>query len=319
MLGLPHGIASTLRRTAWEGRPTRPARAAALHVPNLKEEHRPNVRNWLTSWSTFELILVAVGAAILLVAILVLWLLFGRGPRRRRGMRQVDRLLKAGDWTAAVEKIEQVRAIGPLVEPILGRVNSTHAGALNVGAAERLAAKDYETALNYGLQASRVANSSPLEARSLVQNAMLEEARRLFSATTWSETGPICEILGRALRVQSPCREASFWLALCALRDGDYASAMRFLQTSRTGMDPPPTEEELADAKVAPAPPTPIIVLASVDGFCGLSSLILDRSSGRRSPDAASMIQARTVEILRRGEDCSPARACMCDGVRRSW
>ena len=55
------------------------------------------------------------GSIVLLVLVLLLvsWLVFGRGPRRRRGMRTVRKLLKVGSWKAALEQLKLVRATVP--------------------------------------------------------------------------------------------------------------------------------------------------------------------------------------------------------------
>src|ERR1019366_7403897 len=41
-----------------------------------------------------------------------LWQLWGIGPRRRRGLRAARRLLKNGDWNAALDQLKRVRSIG---------------------------------------------------------------------------------------------------------------------------------------------------------------------------------------------------------------
>ena len=46
--------------------------------------------------------------ALFVLAVFVgLWQLWGIGPRRRRGLRAARRLLKTGDWNAALDQLDR--------------------------------------------------------------------------------------------------------------------------------------------------------------------------------------------------------------------
>ena len=94
--------------------------------------------------------------------------------------------------------------------------------------------KKFEDALQFGLTAAQVLDEPAHEVRMKVQNAMLQEIRRLFAKT--GETQATTDLITRTLRVQAPCREASFWLALCDIRNGALESALAHLQVARTGV-----------------------------------------------------------------------------------
>lgn len=126
--------------------------------------------------------------------------------------------------------------------------------ALKAGAVEALAARDFDNALTFGLQAARLLDENALEPRATVQNAILDEARRLIGGSQWSDSAPIFELLDRARRVQSPCREASFWEAICHLREGAIDKATEQLHIARTGMERS-LRDDANDDRNAPASP----------------------------------------------------------------
>src|SRR5262245_35767984 len=96
------------------------------------------------------------GSIVLLVLVLVLvaWLVFGRGPRRRRGMRAARKLLKAGSWKAALEQLKRVCAIGTLSGSWRKRIDRFEAECLQAGAQAALKDKQFEDALHYGMRAA---------------------------------------------------------------------------------------------------------------------------------------------------------------------
>jgi tetratricopeptide (TPR) repeat protein len=104
------------------------------------------------------------------------------------------------------------------------------------GAELALQDKRFEDALELLLRVAQILGESQASARGTVQSAMLEEVRRLFSATTLENSQPVQELIARALLVQSPCREATFWQALCFLRSGELDRASTALQAAHSGV-----------------------------------------------------------------------------------
>jgi tetratricopeptide (TPR) repeat protein len=204
----------------------------------------------LTEW----LVIGACGLACLLV-LFIWWLIAGANPRRRRAVNQLRKLLAQGKWADVLAQMAAVRAIGRPTEMWLKTFSRIEGQALQAASADRLAAKDFDAALTYGLQAARTLEENPIEPRAEIQNAILDEARRLFSESNWSATAPILELLQRAQRVQSPCREASFWEAMCYLRDGDFAKAAETFHVARTGMERSVRDDDLPEDRSAPASP----------------------------------------------------------------
>ncbi len=71
------------------------------------------------------------------------------------------------------------------------------------------------------------------QARHGVIEAMLAEARRLFSASSGRNTEAVHKHLGRLLTIQPDCLEANFWQGLCHLRDGNTEPALEALRKTR--------------------------------------------------------------------------------------
>src|SRR4051812_29924791 len=70
------------------------------------------LRQFLESLSLTEwLVIAGCGLACLLV-LLVWWLIAGPAPRRRRGTRQLQKLLAQGKWSDVLAALPAVRAIG---------------------------------------------------------------------------------------------------------------------------------------------------------------------------------------------------------------
>src|SRR4051794_25603277 len=78
------------------------------------------------------------------------WLIFGRGPRRRRGMRVARRLLRGGAWHPALEQLRQVRAIGSPSASWRREFDRFEAECLQTAAKQALAEKRFEEALKFG-------------------------------------------------------------------------------------------------------------------------------------------------------------------------
>jgi tetratricopeptide (TPR) repeat protein len=200
--------------------------------------------------------------ALFVLAVLVgFWQLFGIGPRRRRGMRAARRLLQTGAWQAALDQLQRVRAIGLPSSSWLKTFEQFEAECLQAAAKTALKDKKFEDAIKFGLHAAQILEQQEHEVRMSVQSAMVQEIRRLFSKT--GETKATTDLIARTLLIQGPCREASFWQALCDIRNGAMESALMNLQVARTGQ---PRAFNLDDGfsdpaapNAPPAPPSPFI------------------------------------------------------------
>lgn len=102
--------------------------------------------------------------------------------------------------------------------------------------------KDFETALGHALQAAPLVEQSETEARSKIAEAMLQEVRAGFASSRGTDVDAVLHMILRTVQVQPRCREASFWQALCHLREGRSELAMVALEAARGDndhIDPP--------------------------------------------------------------------------------
>ncbi|HWY85788.1 MAG TPA: tetratricopeptide repeat protein, partial [Gemmataceae bacterium] len=176
-----------------------------------------------------------VTGAVGLLALVILWQVFGRGPRRRRGLKRANRRLAAGAWQDALARVRKLRNLGSPSATWRQRLNEAEAACLRMAARLALENKQFEEALDSLIKVAHLVGEPEEGARNAVQSAMLEEIRRLFSVTTLSDNKAVHDLIARAVLVQSPCREASFWQALCFLRGGEPDRAMESLQAARGG------------------------------------------------------------------------------------
>jgi tetratricopeptide (TPR) repeat protein len=201
--------------------------------------------------------------ALFVLGVLIgMWQLWGAGPRRRRAMRAAQRLLKAGNWQAALDQLKRVRAIGIPSRSWVQTFDQFEADCQQAAMTAALGEKKFEEALKHGRHAAKIREQPEHEVRMAVQNAMLREIRRLFSKT--GETQAVLDLITRTLHVQTPCREASFWLAMCDIRNGALESALRNLQIARTGhtaqaFNLDEGAPEPGEPGAAPAPPSPFL------------------------------------------------------------
>ncbi len=200
-------------------------------------------------------------AFFVLLVLVVIWQLWGGGPRRRRGMRSARKTLAGGDWKAALEQLKYVRSIGVPSSSWNKTFDEFEANCLQAASAAAVKEKKFEEALKFGQRSAQILDEQEHEVRINVQGAMLREIRRLFSKT--GDTDATLELIIRTLQVQSPCREASFWQAMCEVRLGALDAALNHFQVSRTGqvggitLDTGFTEPGAPGA--APAPPSTFI------------------------------------------------------------
>lgn len=200
-------------------------------------------------------------ALFVLLVLVGIWQLWGGGPRRRRGLNAARTRLTAGDWKGALEQLKRTREIGSFAGSWARSFDQFEAECLKAAAESASKEKKFEDALEFGLRAAELIDGPEHEVRMNVQAAMLAEIRRLFSRT--GETEPILDLVVRTLQVQSPCREASFWQAMCEIRKGAMDSALKHLQVSRTGQSANAGLDagfaEAGAPGVAPAPPSTFI------------------------------------------------------------
>lgn len=180
---------------------------------------------------------VAVGVVIaIFVAIFAtFWQLYAPGPRRRRGLKRARHKLQQGFWQEALEHVRRLRNIGLPSQSWRQRFDLAEGECLQAAFAAALKDKNFEEALELGMKAAQLLGRTEAEVRQAVQSAMLEEIRQLSSASRMGESRTLFDLIGRALMVQSPCREASFWQGLCHLRAGQAEAALEALQIARTG------------------------------------------------------------------------------------
>jgi tetratricopeptide (TPR) repeat protein len=194
------------------------------------------VPEFLQSWfeSNRAAPMLLVGAVVVLAgACALLWQIFGRGPQRGRRLHRAQRLLEQGDWAQALAIIENLQTHGRLSAAWKKRLATAESECQKAAADEALAAKNFEAALGYSVQAARITGGNELQARGTVIAAMLEEVRRLFA--TASDNKPTYQLIERILKLQSPCLEAFFWRAMCQLRDADPERAIASLEGARSG------------------------------------------------------------------------------------
>src|SRR5712671_6295334 len=100
---------------------------------------------WLgLGWGVAPL-LVAGSLVFLTTAGLVLWLVFGSGPRLRRGCKRIQRHLQAGDWPAALRRIQGLKSRGRHSDAGRERLNQLEGEGHRQAANTALLQKSYET------------------------------------------------------------------------------------------------------------------------------------------------------------------------------
>lgn len=162
-----------------------------------------------------------ISLAILFVVLLMLllWLLLGRGPRSRRAFRKAQRWLEEGKWKDALEVLTRLNAEGRWSSAWQDRLRTATGKAYQLAADQLLKERQFEEALQHALEAGARLGLDLNQQRSHVVEAMLSEARRLFATGTEDkETQAVLNLLDRIFAVQTPCAEASFWQGLCRIR-----------------------------------------------------------------------------------------------------
>ena len=168
--------------------------------------------------STF-VVLGLVGAVLVSLALaFVLWLVFGRGPRRQRSYKHGQRALHDGDWEAALAAARELIRLGRMSRTWEGRLRNLQGEAHHVAGDRALKAKQFEEALQHYEVAAGFLKIAEGELRTRVVEAMLTEAMRQFAAGT-PHNEATQAILARLLKLQPGSPAATFWFGLCHLRD----------------------------------------------------------------------------------------------------
>jgi tetratricopeptide (TPR) repeat protein len=185
-----------------------------------------------------------VVAALAIGLLIVVYLGFAPGPRRRRAFRRAQKQLEAGSWKEALV----------LVDSLGGKGGSTAwrarlrncAGECHQRAVDQ-ALKDrrYEDALEHTQQATSLLGLDETDQRSRVVEAMLAEIRRLFAENTGTEATKVVLAMIERTCALARCRppEATYWLALCEIRQGLFDQALTtltgvFEQAGKQVLDP---------------------------------------------------------------------------------
>jgi tetratricopeptide (TPR) repeat protein len=182
-------------------------------------------------------VLLLVAALVLgLVAVLVgLWLLFGSGPRRSRAYHRAQRLLHQGTWEEALAVLRPLQQHGRLSPAWEGRLRSAEGECYHTAGDAALQDRRYEDSLQFYQSAAALLDLDPAALRGRVIEGMLAEARRLFATGSEKDLAAAQALLARALQLQTPCPEASFWQALCLVRQGQPDQALAALAIAHAG------------------------------------------------------------------------------------
>src|SRR5262249_50742893 len=122
--------------------------------------------------------LIFVGVALVLLGALVgLWLIYGRGPRRRRAYHRAQVLLRSGQWRQALDLIQDLQQQGQATPVWQGRLRNLEGECHRAAGNQALKDQRYEEALEHLLLSTQLLNLSAEETRHQVIQTMLAEVR----------------------------------------------------------------------------------------------------------------------------------------------
>ncbi len=179
-----------------------------------------------------NIVLFVLVPIVVLAALLGLWLAVGAGPRRRRAYTRAQELLEKGNWREAVEIIEPLRTAPGQTPEWQKRWQKASGEGQLLAVDQALKEKRYEEALRHAVVAAPLLSLAETDQRTRVVEAMLAEVRRLFASTDAEEVDRVYQMLDRVFAVQPVCPEASFWKALCLIRQGQLEPAQASLMTA---------------------------------------------------------------------------------------
>jgi tetratricopeptide (TPR) repeat protein len=199
-----------------------------------------------------QLWILAAAGAVLLAGLFLLWVVCAPGPGRARAYRRSQRLARRGQWKPALDILQELQKKGSLNQYWSARLQKAAAECHRIAGVQAVQAKDFEYGLAQHLVAAKFLGINPTEVRASVVEKMLAEVRLLFASTTGSDTGAVQAMAKRVLAVQFPaaCPEASFWQAMCHIREAKWELALETLQAARNGSSANATEMPAS----APAP-----------------------------------------------------------------
>ena len=180
------------------------------------------------SWTILGALGVIAGAG----GLWLLWLILGRGPRRTRAFRRGQRLLRQGQWQQALGVVEPFQR-GRNSKFWAGRLGNLAGECHRTAGVQAAQAKEFEQALQHHLQAASLLGLSSAEARASLIEKMLAEIRALFASAGGADQTDVQSLIKRAIALQTPCPEASFWQGLCHIRTGHWQLAKESLLTAR--------------------------------------------------------------------------------------
>jgi tetratricopeptide (TPR) repeat protein len=207
---------------------------------------------FLSAWVASRLLnfsVVSIGSTLVLgILIIGGWLVLGRGPRRRRRYQRAIHLLKNRSWAEALEELGRIQCHGLLSQSWQARVRRVEGECYRLAGENALDEKRFEEALEFLLKSSRLLDEDEKKSRARIIEEALAEIRRLFSLSgsslaqrknstrpsdgKTSTDGSISKLIQWVQQLQSPCPEASFWQALCDVREGRIESALISLEQS---------------------------------------------------------------------------------------
>jgi tetratricopeptide (TPR) repeat protein len=178
-------------------------------------------------------VLLIVGLLVLIGGALGLYLAVGAGPRRRRAYSHAQMLLEQGNWREAFHVIEPQRTTTNLSPDWLQRWEKAAGDCQQIATDQAIKEKRYEDALKHAVAAAPLLRLPEADQRSRVVEALLGEVRRQFSESgASSDVRDVLALITRAFLLQPVCPEASFWQALCVIRQGHLEAAQAPLQTA---------------------------------------------------------------------------------------
>jgi tetratricopeptide (TPR) repeat protein len=190
--------------------------------------------------STMYLVLASLAIGL----ILILYLAFAPGPRRRRAFRRAQKVLAGGAWKEALTLVESLDRKG-MSKSWQARLRNCAGECHQRAIDQSLKDRYFEEALKHSLQTARLLGLDENDQRGRVVEAMLAEVRRLFAESTGTDATKAALSLIEHIDRLAGCRpaEATFWRALCEIRQGSFEPAQAalleaFEQVGKQVLDP---------------------------------------------------------------------------------
>ena len=162
---------------------------------------------WLGSRPLAAVLLYGGLALAVLTAVIILWVVFGRGPRRKRSFYKAQRLLQQGEWQKALSQVQHLHKLGRPPAAWQGRLVNLEGECHRSAGDAALREKSCEEAMRHYQQAAGLLHVDEAEWRNRVIETMLAEVRRLIAANAGhSETYQLIERIGH---VRAPCPEVA--------------------------------------------------------------------------------------------------------------